>query len=261
MDRKCRKTLQLTKIGYYDRTVNVQTRVSCFDVRVAPVPGEAYIRFTEKRNIFESIYRGYTKMSGSLLARGTFQILIVCLLPFSLRIAYAEPVQNSEAHLQNIVETKVYSVKGMGKPDRQFVALLKEKTGNRILPIWIGECEARAIAIKLRKQDFPRPLTHDLLKDILEGTGSHVASILVDQVRPLSESAPGGTYFAVISLVRADGTTIDIDARPSDAMALAVRMGLSVFVSSRILEENGIENASPTDHLDAPASARPKTFY
>lgn len=161
----------------------------------------------------------------------------------------------------DIVETEVYRVRELGETEKQYIVLLRDLTAPRMLPIWIGECEARAIAAKLQKKAFPRPLTHDLFKNVLEIAEVRITSILVDQLRPISDTAPGGTYFAIITLRKADGTAVRIDARPSDAIALAVRSGLSIFVSRSILDENGIEDApKPVDSTE-PATSPPTRFY
>ncbi|MBB28785.1 MAG: hypothetical protein CME25_07765 [Gemmatimonadetes bacterium] len=160
-----------------------------------------------------------------------------------------------------IVETDVYGVQELGENEKQYVVLLRDRTAHRMLPIWIGKCEARAIEMKLQKKDFPRPLTHDLFHNVLEDTEVKITSILVDQLRPLTQSAPGGTYFAVMTVRKANGTAVKIDARPSDAMALAVRMGLSIFVSRRILDENGIEDSPRSREPEEPGPSRPRKFY
>ncbi len=136
-----------------------------------------------------------------------------------------------------IVKVNVYRV----DLDRlnQPVVFLHDSAGKRYLPIWVGTCEAAAIYRKLHQVDFPRPLTHDLFQSVLDATDIRITSIVVDQLRPLTESG-GGTYFAILTLQQSDGSTLQIDSRPSDAMALSVRMGTPVYVARKILEENGL---------------------
>jgi bifunctional DNase/RNase len=95
----------------------------------------------------------------------------------------------------------------------------------------------------------------------MESTEVRITSILVDQLRPISDTAPGGTYFAIMTLRKTDGTAVRIDARPSDAIALAVRSGLSIYVSRRILDENGIEDDPKPVESTEPATSPPKRFY
>ena len=107
-------------------------------------------------------------------------------------ISSKELLQSGESP-PDIVETEVFQVRELGETEKQYVVLLRDLTAPRMLPIWIGECEARAIEIKLQKKTFPRPLTHNLFKNVLESAEVRITSILVDQLRPISDSAPGGT--------------------------------------------------------------------
>ncbi|MFN3921132.1 MAG: bifunctional nuclease family protein [Caldimicrobium sp.] len=109
------------------------------------------------------------------------------------------------------------------------VMLLKEINGSRILPIWIGVLEATSIASKLENIQFPRPLTHDLMKNILDFLGIRVPKIEIVDLRE-------NTYYAIITL-DVQGELIDIDARPSDAVALALRTGAEIFVSEDVLQK------------------------
>ena len=117
------------------------------------------------------------------------------------------------------------------------VMLLKEVNGDRILPIWIGLLEATSIAAKLENIQFPRPLTHDLMKNIFDYLGVKVPKIeIVDLI--------DNTYYAIITL-DIEGNTIDIDARPSDAVALALRTGAEIFVSEEVLQKGQIFTETP----------------
>ena len=113
-----------------------------------------------------------------------------------------------------------------------FVVLLKEKYGERSLPIWIGENEAMAIALSLEGIKPQRPLTHDLLKLIIEAFQAKVVKIGISELK-------NETYFAKI-YIESDGKVFAIDARPSDSIALALRTKCSIFVNDKIMNENGI---------------------
>jgi len=113
-----------------------------------------------------------------------------------------------------------------------YALILNEADGNRRLPIIIGTFEAQAIALELEHIKPPRPMTHDLLKDIVESFGAEIDHVFIND---LSE----GTFFAKI-IFEGNSRGREQDARPSDAIALAVRFGASIYVDSEILEEAGI---------------------
>ena len=156
--------------------------------------------------------------------------VLMGLLPQQIQAQRHEPNLSEGA-----VETRVFSVKL--NDQKSPVVYLKDAAGKRFLPILIGPCEATAIWRRLNDVSFPRPLTHDLLKSILVAANIRVVSILVDQLRPIADR-DSGTYFAIMTLRQPDGHTLKIDARPSDAMALAVRLDLPIYVGRKILEEN-----------------------
>ncbi|MGH2748135.1 MAG: bifunctional nuclease family protein [Actinomycetota bacterium] len=118
-------------------------------------------------------------------------------------------------------------------PSNQPIVLLKETGGERYLPIWIGAVEATAIAFALQGVETPRPMTHDLLRDILKETEVQVDRIvisdLVDQ-----------TFYAVIRMMT-DGQEREVSSRPSDAIALAVRINAPIYAADEVLEQAGIE--------------------
>jgi len=116
---------------------------------------------------------------------------------------------------------------------KQPIVLLKTAEGNRFLPIWIGHPEAAAILMKLQSQAPPRPMTHDLLSDVLEQLGAQVTRITVTELRE-------NTFYAQITLQQ-DGSEIEIDSRPSDAIALAIRAEAPIFAADRVIEESAIE--------------------
>jgi uncharacterized protein len=116
---------------------------------------------------------------------------------------------------------------------KQPIVLLKTADGNKFLPIWIGHPEAAAILMKLQSQAPPRPMTHDLLSDMLEQLGAQIVRITVTELRE-------NTFYAQITLQQ-DGGEIEIDSRPSDAIALAIRAEAPIFAADRVIEESAIE--------------------
>jgi uncharacterized protein len=116
---------------------------------------------------------------------------------------------------------------------KQPIVLLKTAEGNKFLPIWIGHPEAAAILMKLQSQAPPRPMTHDLVTDMLEQLGAQVVRITVTELRE-------NTFYAQVT-VQLDGSEIEVDARPSDAIALAIRAEAPIFAADRVIEESAIE--------------------
>lgn len=112
------------------------------------------------------------------------------------------------------------------------IVVLKEEDGERFLPIWIGPFEADAITLQLQGVDAPRPLTHDLLKTVIETLGAEVVHILISGLEK-------NTYYARIVL-DVDGDTVEIDSRPSDAIALSVRVSAPVYISDEVMEQAGL---------------------
>ena len=117
-------------------------------------------------------------------------------------------------------------------PSNQPIVLLREAEGERYLPIWIGAPEAGAIALALQGVVTPRPMTHDLLKNILEEMAVQVNSIVITELRE-------GTFYAVINMQR-NGTSYEVSSRPSDAIALAVRLKCRILVNEEVLSEASI---------------------
>jgi bifunctional DNase/RNase len=116
---------------------------------------------------------------------------------------------------------------------KQPIVLLKTRDGNKFLPIWIGHPEAAAILMKLQSQAPPRPMTHDLLSELLEQLEAQVVRITVTELRE-------NTFYAQIT-VQQDGREIEVDSRPSDAIALAIRAEAPIFAADRVIEESAIE--------------------
>ena len=116
---------------------------------------------------------------------------------------------------------------------KQPIVLLKTADGNKFLPIWIGHPEAAAILMKLQGASTPRPMTHDLLTDMLGQLEARVIRITVTELRD-------STFYASIT-IQQDGSEVEIDSRPSDAIALAIRADAPIFVADRVIEESAIE--------------------
>jgi uncharacterized protein len=116
---------------------------------------------------------------------------------------------------------------------KQPIVLLKTTDGNKFLPIWIGHPEAAAILMKLQGASTPRPMTHDLLADVFEQLDAEVVRITVTELRE-------NTFYASIT-VQQNGSEIEIDSRPSDAIAIAVRSDAPIFAAERVIEESAIE--------------------
>lgn len=131
----------------------------------------------------------------------------------------------------SMIEMTIDSIR-MSLMNYQRVVILKEKDGERYLPIWIGPAEADSIAIKLQDVKVPRPMTHDLLCSTLQALGATVNSILVNELRD-------DTFYARIFIV-IDGRALEIDSRPSDAIALAVRVEVPIYADESVLEKAGI---------------------
>jgi len=110
------------------------------------------------------------------------------------------------------------------------IVILKDIASDSVLPIWVGVYEANAIALEIEKVTTPRPMTHDLIKNVLVGLDAQVHKVVVTELRE-------DTFYAVIWLDRA-GQVISIDSRPSDALALALRMDCPIFVEDEVLKNS-----------------------
>jgi hypothetical protein len=115
------------------------------------------------------------------------------------------------------------------------IVVLKDVQGQSVLPIWVGAYEANAIALEIEKVSTPRPMTHDLLKNVLLGLDVHVQKIVVNDLRD-------DTFFALIWVER-EGELISIDSRPSDALALALRVDCPIFVDEAVLKNSKVATA------------------
>ena len=107
------------------------------------------------------------------------------------------------------------------------IIILRDGEGQRILPIWVGVFEANAIALQIENVQTPRPMTHDLLKNVIQDLSAQVERIVVTELKD-------NTFYAVIHL-RSDGAAVVVDARPSDAIALALRTSAPIFVEESVI--------------------------
>ncbi len=128
-----------------------------------------------------------------------------------------------------------------------FVVLLRSAAGPRVLPIFIGAPEAQAIALRLDKVTVPRPLTHDLMKALLDNLECRLQRVVICALRE-------STFFAKLDLDSNAGPA-EIDARPSDAIALALRCGAPIFVAEQVMDAAGVDMSAPPD--GAPGAADP----
>lgn len=129
-------------------------------------------------------------------------------------------------------EMVIYGV-SFDASSQQPIVLLKTADENRYLPIWVGHPEAHAILIKLRNAATVRPMTHDLLADILGQLEADIARVTVTELRE-------NTFYARITVIQ-NGSEIEIDSRPSDAIALAVRFGATIFAADDVIDESSVE--------------------
>ena len=116
------------------------------------------------------------------------------------------------------------------------VLLLEELETAYTVPIWIGEAEAMSIALELQGDSFPRPLTHDLIKSVLDSLNSRLKQVIIDDVND-------STYFATLVFEDKDGNVFTVDARPSDSVALALRSGSPLYITEDVFEQTAIKES------------------
>ena len=136
-------------------------------------------------------------------------------------------------------EMQIYGV-SFDLVGKQPIVLLKTSEGNKFLPIWIGHPEAAAILMKLQSASTPRPMTHDLVTDMLDQLGAQVTRITVTELRE-------NTFYAQIT-VQLDGSEIEVDSRPSDAIALALRADCPIYVDMEVIKAS--RNTLPTEESE-----------
>ncbi len=115
------------------------------------------------------------------------------------------------------------------------VILLKDRNSSKAMPIWIGEAEAMSIALELQGHAFPRPLAHDLMKRLLESLGGQLEQVAITEVKE-------GTYYATLNIRTSAGDLKEIDARPSDSVALALRTHCPIFIADEVFDQSAIES-------------------
>lgn len=133
-----------------------------------------------------------------------------------------------------MIEVRVAHL-GLDRTTNTPVVILQEKEGERVLPIWIGPAEASAIAMELAGVKFARPLTHDLVKQIIVGLEGDLRRVLITQVKE-------NTYYAELHIHR-DNHVVQIDARPSDSIAVALRLKAPIFTHEDLLELTSVDTA------------------
>jgi uncharacterized protein len=116
------------------------------------------------------------------------------------------------------------------------IVILKDVSSTNVLPIWVGIYEANAIALEIEKVSTPRPMTHDLIKTLLVGLDAGIQKVVVNELKD-------DTFFAVIWVQR-NGELISVDSRPSDALALALRLDCPIFVEDSVLKSSRLSNAA-----------------
>ncbi len=157
-------------------------------------------------------------------------------------------IERKENHV--MFEVTVDHVK-ISPVSEQRVVILKATEVNKYLPIWIGRNEGDAIALKLQGQELPRPMTHDLMDSMIRNLGATVTQVVVTDLT--------GDMFLAKVVMESNGTTIESDSRPSDAIALAVRCGAPVFVEDAVLDRGGVEYDPDTGEPSS-AIGRPPGF-
>ncbi|HUF51695.1 MAG TPA: bifunctional nuclease family protein [Longimicrobiales bacterium] len=138
-----------------------------------------------------------------------------------------------------MVEVKVQSL-GLDRTTNTPVVILQEQDGARVLPIWIGPGEASAIAMELAGMKFSRPLTHDLFASVIVGLGGSLQRVMITKVID-------NTYFAEL-IIQRNAELISIDARPSDSIAIALRMSAAIYTTDDLLEHTSIEVTDAAEH-------------
>ncbi|MGH7505849.1 MAG: bifunctional nuclease family protein [Longimicrobiales bacterium] len=137
-----------------------------------------------------------------------------------------------------MVEVKVQSL-GLDRNSSTPVVILQEMDGSRVLPIWIGPSEASAIAMELAGMKFSRPLTHDLFASVIMGLGGSLQRVMITKVVE-------NTYYAEL-IIQRGSDLISVDARPSDSIAIALRMSASIYTTDDLLEHTSIEITDASD--------------
>lgn len=139
-----------------------------------------------------------------------------------------------------MIEVTVVSL-GVDQKTKSPVVVLREKGGTRVLPIWIGAAEANAIAMEMAGIKFERPLTHDLLRQVIVGLGAQLNQVRITTVQD-------NTYYAELDL-RRDDHVVQVDARPSDSIAVALRLHAPIYTAEVLLKEPEFESGSEDESV------------
>jgi len=154
-----------------------------------------------------------------------------------------------------MIEMSIESIR-VSLVNYQRVVILKEKGAERYLPIWIGPAEADAIAVRLQEVAVARPLTHDLLRSVIDALGAQINCVIVNDLT-------NDTFYARL-LLDVDGKSVEIDSRPSDAIALAVRADVPIFAEESVLDKAGVvldgEKVMDKDTVDPEELERMSAF-
>src|SRR5215212_6831785 len=145
----------------------------------------------------------------------------------------------------SMIEVSVARV-GLDSSTNSYVVILQEKTGRRLLPIWIGQPEAESIVMEMKGVRPPRPLTHDLCKRLITGLGGALRRVQITRVKE-------NTYYAELHINRGDDL-IQVDARPSDSIAIALRLDAPIFAQESLLTAISVEDASEASTAFEPQS-------
>jgi hypothetical protein len=163
---------------------------------------------------------------------------IMCLIT-AQHVYLPRTARSGGVNVMDMVRVEIDSIRvSLMSQDR--VIILKDTTSQRYLPIWIGAPEAEAIRVELQGVQLTRPLTHDLLRSVIRELGGEVEHIFVSKLL-------NDVFYAQIK-IKANGRTLDIDSRPSDAIALAVRLQVPIYVAEAVMQQASIE---PEDEIDA----------
>ncbi|HUF30202.1 MAG TPA: bifunctional nuclease family protein [Gemmatimonadaceae bacterium] len=138
---------------------------------------------------------------------------------------------------------------GLDSSTNSYVVILREKDGSRLLPIWIGQPEAESIMMEIKGVRPPRPLTHDLCKRLITGLGGSLRRVQITQVKE-------NTYFAELHINRGD-ETIQVDARPSDSIAIALRLETPIFAQESLLTDLALQEADEDEEESFSAEITP----
>jgi bifunctional DNase/RNase len=140
---------------------------------------------------------------------------------------------------------------GLDSSTNSYVLVLQEKGGERLLPIWIGQPEAESIVMQMHNLKRVRPLTHDLCKNLIQGLGGQLRRVQITRVEK-------NTYYAELHIQRADGGLAQIDARPSDSIAIALRFAAPIFASETLLSNMTIETSDSEESEPSLQSGSPE---